>query len=133
MPSNGSTATGSNGKKVKKNRPSGTRALVRNKMKEPSLRMVEWRAKSGERWAVARARMQEKMSHWGASMKLGLFTATHPVHPMRRQAAKEAMKHKKVAATERRMQKEAAAHSIGAAKRAKARESRVRQLNQAVR
>lgn len=84
---------------MKKNRPSGTRALVRNKMKEPSLRMVEWRAKNGERWAVARAKMQEKMSHWGASMKLGLFTATHPVHPMRRQAAKEAMKHKKIAAT----------------------------------
>ncbi|KAL2610952.1 hypothetical protein R1flu_022644 [Riccia fluitans] len=133
MTSNGATATATNGKRVKKNRPSGTRVLVSNKMREPSMRMVEWRAKSGERWAIARARMQEKFTHWGASMKLGLYTATHPVHPMRREAAKQAMKHKKAAATERRMAKEAAAHSMAAAKRARARESRVKALNKAVR
>ncbi|KAL3682132.1 hypothetical protein R1sor_000154 [Riccia sorocarpa] len=132
MASSGTTKT-ANGKRVKKSRPSGTRVLVGNKMKEPGLRMVEWRARSGERWAIARARMQEKFAHWGASMKLGIYTATHPVHPMRREAAKQAMKHKKVAATEKRMAREAAAHSMAAAKRARAREARVNELNKAVR
>lgn len=124
---------GAKGKKrAGKKRSSGGAALVKNKLKAPGLKMTDWRARSGERWSVAAAKMQEKMTHFGASMKLGLYTATHPVHPLRREAAKQAMLNKKAAATERKVQKISAAQGRAAAKRAKAREARVAALNQAV-
>lgn len=134
----GTTANGTagkkkrTGKKSEKKRSSGMGALVKNKMSEPGMKVTEWRAKSGERWSVAAANMQEKMTHLGASMELGFFTITHPVHPLRREAAKQAMLNKKAAATERRAQKVAAAQGRASAKRATAREARVARLNQAV-
>ncbi|BBN10779.1 hypothetical protein MPTK1_5g06370 [Marchantia polymorpha subsp. ruderalis] len=125
-------ATKTTGRRFGRKKKSGTSALVHNKMNEPGMKMVEMRTRSNERWGIMRAKISEKFSHWGAAMSLGCFTATHPVHPMRRQAAKELMVHKKQAATERRVQKEGAVHSIAAAKRARAREARVKQLNEAV-
>lgn len=73
-------------------------ALAKNEMKGPGMKMVEWRAKSGERWGVARAKVQEKFSRLGASMSYGMFTCTHPIHPIRRKAAKEASTQKKLLA-----------------------------------
>lgn len=131
----GATATAapaaSNGRAGRK-RSSGTAALAKNKMKGPGMKMAEWRAKSGERWGVARAKVQEKVSKMGASMRYHVFSATHPLHPIRRKAAEDAAKEKKALATDRRMQQEAAVHSAAAAKRARAREARVATLNEAV-
>ncbi|CAM6088652.1 unnamed protein product [Calypogeia fissa] len=129
----GATSTKGKKKRTGKKKTSGSNALVKNKLSAPKYKMTEWRANSGERWSVGYAKMQEKMTHWGASMKLGFFTATHPVHPLRREAAKQAMINRKAAATERRIQKVSAAQGHAAAKRAKARETRAAKLNEAVR
>lgn len=130
--SGGYTNTNQTQQRTKKKKSTGTSAILKNKLRTPGMKVTEWRSKSGERWSVAAANVQEKMTHWSASMKLGFFTATHPVHPLRREAAKQAMLNKKIAATERKVQKVSAAHSRAAAKRARARETRVAQLNQAV-
>ncbi|CAM6094987.1 unnamed protein product [Calypogeia fissa] len=111
---------------------SGPSALVKNELKKPATKMTEWRTKSGERWGVARARIQESVSRLGASMSYRAFSCTHPLHPIRRRAAKDAEAQKKDLAKERRVQQEAAVHSNAAGKRAQAHESRIATLNQAV-
>lgn len=111
---------------------SGPGALAKNEAKKPQTKFVEMRANSGERWGVARAKMNEKFRKWGASMSYGAYAITHPVHPVRRRAAKDAEIQKKALATERRKQEEAAVHSNAAAKRAAAHEARIATLNQAV-
>lgn len=126
----GTTAT--TGRRFGRKKGSGASALAKNEAKKPATKMTEWRSKSSERWGVARAKMQEKVSRLGASMSYGAFSCTHPLHPIRRKAAKEAEGQKKALAKERRVQQEAAARSNAAAKRAGARESRIATLNQAV-
>lgn len=96
---NGTTAAPAANGRPQKKRSSGTAALAKNKMKAPGMKMAEWRAKSGERWGVAAAKMQEKFSKMGASMSYRVFSATHPLHPLRRKAAEDAAKEKKALAT----------------------------------
>jgi hypothetical protein len=93
------TAAGNKKRRTGRKKSSASGALVKNKLSGPGMKIVEWRAKSGERWSAGAAIFQEKFAHWGASMKLGAFTVTHPVHPLRREAAKQSMLNKKAAAT----------------------------------
>ena len=51
--------------------------------------MTDRRAASARRMSVAGAVISEKMTRLGADMKLGLYTISHPLHPIRRDVAKE--------------------------------------------
>lgn len=125
------TTTTSGGRFGRKKK-SGTAALAKNEAGKPATKYAEWRSKSGERWGVARAKLQERFSRMGADVSYGAFAITHPIHPVRRKAAKDAKVQKKALASERRQQQEAMVHSNAAAKRARAHEARVANLNQAV-
>ena len=65
----------------------------------PKTKFVDMRAASARRFRVAGAVIGEKFAHLGADMRLGLYTISHPVHPMRRAAAKERADNVKAAAT----------------------------------
>jgi hypothetical protein len=49
--------------------------------------------------SVAGAVIGEKFARLGADMKLGFYTLSHPVHPLRRAAAKERAVNVKAAAS----------------------------------
>lgn len=61
--------------------------------------MTDMRAASGRRMAVVGATVGEKLARFGADVKLGFYTISHPVHPLRRAAAKERNVNVKAAAS----------------------------------
>lgn len=63
------------------------------------LKMADMSAASGRRMAVAGAIIGEKFAYLGANMKLGLYTMSHPLHPLQRVAAKERNVNVKAAAS----------------------------------
>ena len=65
----------------------------------PKTKLTDMSAASGRRMAVAGAIIGEKFAHFGADIRLGFYTITHPVHPLRRVAAKERAVNVKAAAT----------------------------------
>lgn len=65
----------------------------------PKTKVTDMRAASGRRMSIAGATIGEKFAHFGADVKLGFYTITHPVHPIRRAAAKERAVNVKAAAT----------------------------------
>lgn len=96
--STGTTATGTTGTgggRFGRKKNSAPAVLAKNEAKKPATKYAEWRSKSGERWGVARAKLQEKFSRMGATMSYGAFAVSHPIHPIRRKAAKEAEVQKK--------------------------------------
>lgn len=75
-------------------------AIAQNKvMGGPMTKMTDMSAASGRRMAVAGAIIGEKFAHFGADVRLGFYIITHPVHPLRRVAAKERAVNVKAAAT----------------------------------
>jgi len=98
----------------------------------PKTKLTDMSAASGRRMAVAGAIIGEKFAHFGADIRLGFYTITHPVHPLRRVAAKERAVNVKAAATERKRQKIARASDTEMRKRAQVRESRAARLNAAL-
>jgi len=96
------------------------------------MKFTDMRAASGRRMSVAGAKIGEKFAHLGADMKLGFYTISHPVHPLRRAAAKERAVNIKAAATERKRQKVARALDVEMRKRAMVREARAARLNTAL-
>jgi len=108
-------------------------AIAANKtLGGPETKFTDMRAASGRRMSVAGAKIGEKFAHMGASMRLGLYTISHPVHPLRRAAAKERAVNLKAAATERRRQKVARALDVEMRKRATIREARAARLGAAL-
>jgi hypothetical protein len=65
----------------------------------PQTKIVDMRAASGRRMAVAGAVISEKFQRMGADIRLGFYTISHPIHPIRRAAAKERAMNIKAAAT----------------------------------
>lgn len=65
----------------------------------PKTKLTDMRAASGRRMSIAGATIGEKFAHFGADVKLGFYTIAHPVHPLRRAAAKERAVNVKAAAT----------------------------------
>jgi hypothetical protein len=51
--------------------------------------MTDMRAASGRRMSVAGAVIGEKFARFGADVKLGFYTISHPAHRLRRAAARE--------------------------------------------
>jgi hypothetical protein len=51
--------------------------------------MTDMSAASGRKMSVAGAVIGEKFARFGADLKLGFYTISHPVHPLRRAAARE--------------------------------------------
>jgi hypothetical protein len=75
-------------------------AVAENKMVGgPQTKIVDMRAASGRRMAVAGAVISEKFQRMGADIRLGFYTISHPIHPIRRAAAKERAMNIKAAAT----------------------------------
>lgn len=108
-------------------------AIADNKIAGSSkMKLTDMSAASGRRMAVAGATISEKLAHMRANMGLGLYTVAHPIHPIRRAAAKESAMNQKAAATERKHQKIAHANDIASRKRATVRENRAAQLNTAL-
>lgn len=107
-------------------------AVAKNKVTSPAVRFVDWRANSGKRMAVARANLAEKLAFARASMRATYIRIRHPIHPVRRVAAKEAARERKAAATERRNQAVARAQNVASQKKATIRERRARELNNSV-
>ncbi|CAM6044772.1 unnamed protein product [Sphagnum compactum] len=98
----------------------------------PKTKFTDMRAASGRRMSVAGAKISEKLAHLRANMGLALYTVAHPIHPIRRAAAKESAMNTKAAATERKNQKIARANDVAYRKRAMVRENRAARLNQAL-
>jgi len=98
----------------------------------PATKFTDMRAASGRRMSIAGATIGEKFAHLGADVKLGFYTISHPVHPLRRAAAKERAVNVKAAATERKRQKVARAVDVEMRKRAMVREARAARLNTAL-
>ncbi|KAG0601707.1 hypothetical protein M758_11G133800 [Ceratodon purpureus] len=94
--------------------------------------MTDMSAASGRRMSVVGAIIGEKFARFGADVKLGLYTISHPVHPLRRVAAKERNLNVKAAASERRRQKIARAVDVEMRKRAIVRERRAARLHTAM-
>ncbi|EFJ23800.1 hypothetical protein SELMODRAFT_442734 [Selaginella moellendorffii] len=111
-----------------KKHKSTTGAVVKNKVTSPMVKFVDMRAASGERMAIARAKMAEKFKHMKASIQVSMVRFRHPVNPIHRVAAREAAQETKAAATERRKQAVAAAKNNSSRKRALIREKRARNL-----
>ncbi|KAI5055806.1 hypothetical protein GOP47_0029327 [Adiantum capillus-veneris] len=109
-----------------------TAAMVKHKATSPAVKFADWRANSGERMAIMRAKVAEKAAYARASMRATFIRIRHPVHPVRRVAAKEAARETKAAATERRRQAEARARTISSQKKALVRERRAKELNRSV-
>lgn len=108
-------------------------AIASNKaLGGPETKFTDMRAASGRRMSVAGAKIGEKFAHLGADVRLGFYTISHPVHPLRRAAAKERAVNIKAAATERKRQKVARALDVEMRKRAMVREARANRLNQAL-
>jgi hypothetical protein len=63
------------------------------------MKFTDMRAASSRRMSVAGAVIGEKFARLGADMKLGFYTLSHPVHPLRRAAAKERAVNVKAAAS----------------------------------
>lgn len=97
-----------------------------------AMAVTDMRAASARRMRVAGAAISEKMARLGADMKLGLYTISHPLHPIRRDAAKEQNVNVKAAALERRRQKVARAVDVEMRKRAMVRERRAARLQTAL-
>lgn len=75
-------------------------AIASNKaLGGPETKFTDMRAASGRRMSVAGAKIGEKFAHLGADVRLGFYTISHPVHPLRRAAAKERAVNIKAAAT----------------------------------
>jgi hypothetical protein len=75
-------------------------AVADNKIAGSSkMKLTDMSAASGRRMAVAGATISEKLAHMRANMGLGLYTVAHPIHPIRRAAAKESAMNQKAAAT----------------------------------
>lgn len=88
-------------------------------------KIADMSAASGRRMAVAGAIIGEKFTYLGANMKLGLYTISHPLHPLQRVVAKERNVNVKAAASvvaERKRQKMARAVDVEMRKRAIVRE-----------
>ncbi|CAK9192784.1 unnamed protein product [Sphagnum jensenii] len=98
----------------------------------PKTKFTDMRAASGRRMSVAGAKIGEKLAHLRANMGLALYTVAHPIHPIRRAAAKESAVNTKAAATERKNQKIARANDVAYRKRAVVRENRAARLNTAL-
>jgi hypothetical protein len=98
----------------------------------PKTKFTDMRAASGRRMSVAGAKISEKLAHLRANMGLALYTVAHPIHPIRRAAAKESAMNTKAAATERKNQKIARANDVAYRKRAVVRENRAARLNAAL-
>lgn len=98
----------------------------------PKTRMTDMRAASGRRMSVAGAVVGEKFARFGADLRLGFYTISHPVHPLRRAAAKERNVNVKAAASERKRQKVARAVDVEMRKRAVVREKRASRLQAAL-
>jgi hypothetical protein len=96
------------------------------------MKFTDMRAASSRRMSVAGAVIGEKFARLGADMKLGFYTLSHPVHPLRRAAAKERAVNVKAAASERRRQKVARAIDVEMRKRAMVREGRAARLQTAL-
>lgn len=75
-------------------------AVAENKLVGgPQTKMTDMRAASGRRMAVAGAVISEKFQRLGADIRLGFYTISHPIHPIRRAAARERTVNIKAAAT----------------------------------
>lgn len=107
-------------------------ALLKNKVVGQKLRFVQLGAMIGEDFGVASATVREKLSHAGSTIGYGAYKITHPLHPARRRAAKNAHEQQVKLATDRRRQKVGAVRSKAAAKIAKAREGRIAILEEGV-
>jgi len=108
-------------------------AIASNKaLGAPETKFTDMRAASGRRMSVAGAKIGEKFAHLGADVRLGFYTISHPIHPLRRAAAKERAVNVKQAATERKRQKVARALDVEMRKRAMIREARANRLNAAL-
>jgi hypothetical protein len=128
-----STAANGTGVNAKRSRKNAGGAIAENKIVGgPMTKFTDIRAASGRRMSVFGATIGEKMAHFGANMRLGFYVFLHPLHPIRRVAARESATNKKVAATERKKQKIAHAIDVEYRKRAGVREGRAANLNRAL-
>jgi hypothetical protein len=128
-----STTANGTGVQAKRSRKNAGAAVAENKVfGGPMIKFTDMRAASGRRMSVVGATIGEKMAHFGANMRLGFYVFVHPLHPIRRVAARESATNKKLAATERKKQKIARAIDVEYRKRAGAREGRAANLNKAL-
>ncbi|CAM6129425.1 unnamed protein product [Calypogeia fissa] len=111
---------------------SGAGALLRNQVLGQKLRLVKIGAKSGQVFGVTGARVKEKLTIAGNALGYGAFSVTHPFHPIRRRAAKDAYLEQKKLAVDRRRERVGTVKSNAAAKIAKAREGRIAVLEEGV-
>jgi hypothetical protein len=129
----GTTAGAGRGRGWGRRRRGAASTIASNKvMGGPKTKFTDMRAASGRRMSVAGAKIGEKFAHFGADVRLGFYTISHPVHPLRRAAAKERAGNLKAAATERKRQKVARAVDVEMRKRAMVREGRAARLNTAL-
>lgn len=128
-----STTANGTGVQAKQSRKGAGAAVAENKVfGGPMTKFTDMRAASGRRMRVFGATVSEKMAYFRADMGLGFYVIAHPLHPIRRVAAKESATNKKVAATERKKQKIARAVDVEYRKRAGVRENRATNLNAAL-
>jgi hypothetical protein len=128
-----STTANGTGVQAKQSRKGAGAAVAENKVfGGPMTKFTDMRAASGRRMRVVGATIGEKMAHFGANMRLGFYVIVHPLHPIRRVAARESATNKKLAATERKKQKIAHAIDVEYRKRAGVREGRAANLNKAL-
>ncbi|KAH9553122.1 hypothetical protein CY35_09G102600 [Sphagnum magellanicum] len=128
-----STAANGTGVNAKRSRKNAGGAIAENKIVGgPMTKFTDIRAASGRRMRVFGATVSEKMAYFRADVGLGFYVIAHPLHPIRRVAAKESATNKKVAATERKKQKIARAVDVEYRKRAGVREGRADNLNAAL-
>jgi hypothetical protein len=95
-----STTANGTGVQAKRSRKGAGAAVAENKVfGGPMTKFTDMRAASGRRMRVFGATIGEKMAHFGANMRLGFYVIAHPLHPIRRVAARESATNKKLAAT----------------------------------
>lgn len=96
----GATGVGPTRRRAWGRRRNAGGAVAENKMVGgPQTKITDMRAASGRRMAVAGAVISEKFQRLGADIRLGFYTISHPIHPIRRAAAKERAMNIKAAAT----------------------------------
>jgi hypothetical protein len=95
-----STTANGTGVQAKRSRKNAGAAVAENKVfGGPMPKFTDMRAASGRRMSVFGATIGEKMAHFRANMRLGFYVFVHPLHPIRRVAARESATNKKLAAT----------------------------------
>lgn len=114
--------TSSQKRRLWRRKKSGGEGAVKKRSKP---KLAEWRVKGAERFAVAKARMQEGFSRLTTWISYQLYAYTHPCSPLRRRAARRSKTQSDLGATERRIEREAKARSRSAHRRARSLEEQI--------